>query len=103
LTRRAKKKNSISPSRPSPSWSGLQDSDVGRPSRAAPPAAKIQQGIASGKIRMRTCLISPRAATASSAEQIYVNRKVLDLVTKAEMETRGLPEARPAGTFSSAP
>jgi len=61
--------------------SGLQDMDAGHVSDRL---ARIRQGLARGSLDPD--LLESRSKKAVSAEEIYVNRKVLDLVTKAEME-----------------
>jgi ABC transport system ATP-binding/permease protein len=61
--------------------SGLQDTDAGGVSRRL---GRIQEGLANGQLDPE--LLDLRAKKGVSAEEIYINRKVLDLVTKAEME-----------------
>ncbi|MCE9518823.1 MAG: ABC transporter permease, partial [Verrucomicrobia bacterium] len=62
--------------------SGLQDNDADDITRRL---NRIQEGIESGKIDPEL-LDPPKGRRTISAEEIFVNRKVLDLVTKAEME-----------------
>jgi hypothetical protein len=62
--------------------SGLQDQDA---DKLASRLERIQNGIAAGKLDP-DLLDQPHWPKSVSAEDIYVNRKVLDLVTKAEME-----------------
>jgi len=61
--------------------SGLQDD---RSENVARKLAAIKSGIASGKLTPD--LVEGTNRRGVSAEEIFVNRKVLDLVTKAEME-----------------
>lgn len=62
--------------------SGLQDEDA---DKLATRLKRIQAGIAAGKLDP-DLLEQAHWKKSVSAEDIYVNRKVLDLVTKAEME-----------------
>ncbi len=62
--------------------SGLQDNDADDITRRL---RRIQEGIESGNIEPEL-LDPPKGRRTVSAEEIFVNRKVLDLVTKAEME-----------------
>ncbi len=62
--------------------SGLQDTD---PDKVAGRLARLEKGIAAGKLDP-DLLNQPHWDKSTSAEDIFVNRKVLDLVTKAEME-----------------
>lgn len=62
--------------------SGLQDDSADGIGRRL---NLINDSIASGKLDARL-IDQPKGRKAVSAEEIYVNRKVLDLVTKAEME-----------------
>jgi hypothetical protein len=62
--------------------SGLQDNDADDIMNRL---RLIREGIESGKIEPEL-LDPPKGRRTVSAEEIFVNRKVLDLVTKAEME-----------------
>lgn len=61
--------------------SGLQDSDA---DEVAQRLKEIRRGIERGTLSQAS--LESKGKKGVSAEEIYVNRKVLDLVTKAEME-----------------
>lgn len=61
--------------------SGLQDSDADTVVRRLD---EIREGIKHGSLALET--LEGKGRKGVSAEEIFVNRKVLDLVTKAEME-----------------
>ncbi|MFZ4766737.1 MAG: ABC transporter permease, partial [Roseimicrobium sp.] len=61
--------------------SGLQDEDANGVSRRL---SRIRTGLL--RRRLDTELLEPHSKRGVTAEEIFVNRKVLDLVTKAEME-----------------
>lgn len=61
--------------------SGLQDTDAAGVSTRL---SRIRKGLMTGKLDPD--LLEARSKKGVSAEEIFVNRKVLDLVTKAEME-----------------
>jgi hypothetical protein len=61
--------------------SGLQDEDAGGVVRKLD---MIRRGMKDGTLN--TATLTEKSSKGVSAEEIFVNRKVLDLVTKAEME-----------------
>lgn len=74
--------------------SGLQDEDASGVSNRL---SRIRQGLLTGKLD--TDLLEDKPKRGVSAEEIFVNRKVLDLVTKAEMEREDYRRAASPNVF----